>query len=75
MDEELEGREVLPALIAEHKEEYEKLTPSELKEIVSLHEEHKATMATARRVNLRSRVNDVTQTLMSMETEVSKNST
>lgn len=73
MDE--EGRDVLPALITEHKEEYEKLTAGELKEIISLHEEHKATKATARRVNLRSRINDVTQTLMAMETEVSKNST
>jgi hypothetical protein len=70
-----EGKDVLPALIAEHKEEYEKLTAGELKEIISLHEEHKATKATARRVNLRSRINDATQTLMAMETEVGKIST
>lgn len=73
MDE--EGKEVLPALIAEHKEEYEKLTDGELKEIISLHEEHKATKATARRINFRSRINDATQTLMAIETEVSKKST
>lgn len=66
-----EGKEILPALIAEYKNEYEELTSSEAKEIIRLHEEHKAMKATARRINIRSRINDATQTLIAMETEVS----
>ena len=67
-----EGKDVLPALIAEHKEEYEKLSHSKIKEIVHLYKEHKATKATVWGVSIWSRINKNTQTLMVIETEVSK---
>ena len=74
LDLDKEGKYVLPALIAKHKEEYEKLSPSKIKEIVHLYKEHKATKATAWCVSIQSRINNTTQTSMAIETEVSKNS-
>ena len=62
---------MLQALVADYKEEYDNLTKGEAKELIQLHEEHKSTLATARCVNVRSRINDTMQTLMAMETEVS----
>ena len=64
------GKLVLPSLVAEYKEVYERLTDQERKEIICLYEENKSTLATAKRITLSSRVNDISATLALIETEV-----
>ena len=65
-----EGRGILPAIVANQRDEYNMLTPAQSKDLVEQYEEHKSTKATARRVTPRQRVNDMTQALLAFETEV-----
>ena len=57
-------------LIANQKEEYSMLTPVQSKDLVDQYEEYKLMKATARRVTPHQRVNDMTQALLAIETEV-----
>lgn len=66
----MQGKLILPYLVAEHKEAYGNLTSEEREEIVRLYEESKATLATGKRISLTSRVNDISSTLALIENKV-----
>jgi polyhydroxyalkanoate synthesis regulator phasin len=64
------GKEVLQDLVLKNQDEYSQLTRKERMDLVQEFEAHKATRAKALRVSNKSRVNDVTHTIASIENEV-----
>ena len=66
----LHGKEVLQSLVHDHRDEYDKLTKQECKDIVSEFEEVKATKAKGLRISVKGKVNDVAHTLSAVENEV-----
>lgn len=67
----LTGKQVLQHLVSAHQEEYEALTTEERKALIKEFEQEKATKATARRISMKARVNDVTETTSAVENAVS----
>ncbi|KAF8240164.1 hypothetical protein L208DRAFT_1234855 [Tricholoma matsutake] len=63
------GKEVLQGLVQSHQEEYSDLSIQEHKELVHKFEEQKATVMKAFCVSTKLRINDVTQTLSTIENE------
>jgi hypothetical protein len=67
----LKGRDALEKLVGlDEKEAYKTLNDEEKEELTRQFEEHKATKAMAYRSSAKSRVNDVTHTVKSIEYEV-----
>ena len=66
----LRGKEVLPALVRNHQEEYAEMSVRERKALVHEFEEQKATIAKSFHSSAKSRINDTTQTLGAIENEV-----
>jgi hypothetical protein len=66
----VQGKEILQHLVHDHRSEYQNLTPQQQDELVAEFEEHKGSMATALRVSVKSRLKDVSHTLLAVEQEV-----
>ena len=64
------GKFVLQSLIADYKTEYEDLTPEEREVLIRAFEENRSNIATAKRISVKAQVNDVSSTLVFIETEV-----
>lgn len=64
------GKEVLQDLVLNNQDEYNKLTKQQRTDLVQEFETHKAGRATALRISNKSRVNDATHALASIENEV-----
>ncbi|RDB19669.1 hypothetical protein Hypma_013284 [Hypsizygus marmoreus] len=64
------GKEVLQNLVQNHQDEYNALTTEERKVLIREFDEHKATKATGRRISVKAKINDVTQTLAAVENEL-----
>ncbi|KAG0699235.1 hypothetical protein DFH29DRAFT_769150, partial [Suillus ampliporus] len=60
------GKDVLQELVKSHCAEYQELTDDEKAEILLEYSEHKETQATGIRISTKSKVNDVTQTLKTL---------
>lgn len=65
------GKEVLPDLVRSLGAEYEALSAQERKQLVRELDNFKANKAKAKRISSKSRINDVTHTLATVESEVS----
>lgn len=61
---------MLPSIVQENLDEYLKLTREEKDCLVKELEEHRTTMATGKRISTKSKINDVTSTIRTIENEV-----
>ncbi|KAG6875862.1 hypothetical protein C0992_001988 [Termitomyces sp. T32_za158] len=64
------GKEILQHLVKDHHDEYNALTPEESRILLREFEAVKATKAKGRRISMKSKINDVTQTLTAVENEL-----
>jgi len=64
------GKNVLPSIVQGNLDEYFMLTREEKDSLVKELEEHRATMATGRRISTKSKINDVASTIRMIEKEV-----
>ncbi|KAH7922388.1 hypothetical protein BV22DRAFT_1131496 [Leucogyrophana mollusca] len=64
------GKDTLHKLICDHRNEYHKLTSDEKNELSNEYKEYKETKAVGLRISTKSRVNDVTHTLKSVEKQL-----
>jgi hypothetical protein len=64
------GKTALQSLVKAHKAEYDALSPEEKTQLTRELEEYKANKACGLRISTKSRINDVTQTIKAIETEV-----
>lgn len=61
---------MLPSIVQENLDEYFTLTREEKDCLVKELEEHRTTMATGQRISTKSKINDVTSTIRTIENEV-----
>ncbi|KAG1734233.1 uncharacterized protein EDB91DRAFT_1238445 [Suillus paluster] len=64
------GKALLPELINEHRVEYHTLSKDEKDSILKEYKKHRATKTNGVRISTKSKVNDVTQTLKTIENEL-----
>jgi len=65
-----QGRDTLPYLAREHKDEYYALSKEEQKDLLKEYADQKLTKTTGIRISTKSKINDITQTLKAVENEV-----
>ncbi|KAG1770858.1 hypothetical protein EV702DRAFT_1202186 [Suillus placidus] len=66
----LSGKALLPELINEHRMEYHALSNDEKDSLLKEYEEHRATKTNGVRISMKSKINDITQTIKAIENEL-----
>jgi hypothetical protein len=64
------GKDVLEGIVKDFKDEYNSLTEEEKANLVEEYKEYKATKTTGQCISTKSKINDVTNTLKAVESEV-----
>ncbi|KAG2738373.1 hypothetical protein P692DRAFT_20851675 [Suillus brevipes Sb2] len=64
------GKDVLEGIVKDFKDEYNSLTEEEKANLVEEYKEYKATKTTGQRISTKSKINDVTNTLKAVESEL-----